>query len=101
MTMATPGFPPGTLDDLGCPVWITDLADEDPNHTVHVVRDLDPADALLSLGVKPHQIRSCELPAHRVDSRTSLPRAEISPTDSGAVLVAGRMGIWTFIYDDS
>ena len=53
--MATPGFPPGTLDDLGCPVWLTNLADEDPNHTVHMVRDLDPTDALLSLGVKPHR----------------------------------------------
>ncbi|MFD2421458.1 hypothetical protein [Amycolatopsis pigmentata] len=44
--MPTPGFEPGTLDEIGCPVWISDLANDDPNHLVHVVRDLEPAEAL-------------------------------------------------------
>ncbi|MDH6117280.1 DUF6461 domain-containing protein [Kitasatospora sp. GAS204B] len=98
--MPTPGFPADTLDEDGTPVWITDLASEHPNHTVHVVRDLSPQDALLALGAKPALITSCELPAERPDEWTSLARAAIGPTDSGAVLLAGRVGDWTFVYDD-
>jgi hypothetical protein len=98
----TPGFAVGTLDKSGCPVWITDLdGSEDLNHTVHVVRDLEPTDALRVLGAKPGMITPCQLPAQRPDPWTSLPRAAISPTDSGAVLLAGRIDAWTFVYDDA
>ncbi|MDH6707061.1 hypothetical protein P3T27_003790 [Kitasatospora sp. MAA19] len=98
--MPTPGFGPGTLDEDGGPVWITDLAADDPNHTVHVVRDLSPTDALLALGATPQLINPCELPAQRPDAWTSLARAAIDPTDSGAALLSGRVGDWTFVYDD-
>jgi hypothetical protein len=60
--MPTPGFPAGTLDEDGFPVWITDLAVHDPNHTVHVVRGLAPADALQILGARPGIITPCQLP---------------------------------------
>jgi hypothetical protein len=102
--MPTPGFPAETLDEEGTPVWITDLASEDANHTVHVVRDLSPQEALLALGAKPELITSCELPAERPDAWTSLARAAIeggpAAEDPGAVLLAGRLGDWTFVYDD-
>jgi hypothetical protein len=98
--MPTPGFPAGTLDEGGFPIWITDMAVYDPNHTVHVVCDLAPADALQILGARPGLITPCQLPAHRPDQHTSLPRAAISPTSMGAVLLAGQIGSWTFVYDD-
>lgn len=98
--MPTPGFAVGTLDDDGFPIWITDLADAEPNHTVHVVRGLAPADALRVVGATPEMITPCQLPAQRPDEGTSLPRAAIGPTDSGSVLLAGQIGTWTFIYDD-
>jgi hypothetical protein len=46
-------------------------------------------------------ITPCQLPDRRPDRWTSLPRAAISPADSGAVLLAGRMGAWTFVFDDA
>jgi hypothetical protein len=98
--MATPGFEPGTLDESGCPVWISELANDDPNHLVHVVRGLDPADALTLLGADRQSITSCELPAERPDYWTSLPRAAIAPLAPTCVLMAGRIRGWTFIYDD-
>jgi hypothetical protein len=73
---------------------------EEPTHTVHVVRDLAPADAMQILGARPDMITSCQLPSQRPDGNTSLPRAAIGPTDSGTVLLAGQMGAWTFIYDE-
>jgi hypothetical protein len=91
----------GTLDEYGCPVWIADLADTDPNHLVHVVRDLAPADALELLGADRQSIRPGELPAERPDEWTSLPRAAVTPLDPDSVLVAGRAGAWTFVYDDA
>lgn len=99
--MSTPGFPAGTLDDEGFPAWITALESDDPNHTVHVVRGLAPADALHLLGAQPDTIVSCQLPAQRPGGRDSLPRAVIGSTDSDAVLLAGQFGSWTFVYDDS
>ncbi|MER8188310.1 DUF6461 domain-containing protein [Kitasatospora sp. NPDC094015] len=99
--MPTPGFAPGTLDEDGTPVWITDLSPEDPNHTVHVVRGLSPTEALMALGAKPGLIVPCELPAERPDEWTSLARAATGAHDSGAVLLAGRIGEWTFVHDDS
>lgn len=98
--MSTPGFGPDTLDESGCPVWISELAADDPNHLVHVVRDLAPADALALLGADRLSITSSELPTERVDEWTSLPRAAISPLNPLAVLLAGRIGDWTFVYDD-
>ena len=98
--MRTSGFPGGTLDEDGFPVWITDLAAPDPNHTVHVVRGLAPADALQMLGARPGVITPCQLPARRSDEHTSLPQAAIGPASGGAVLLAGQIGSWTFVYDD-
>lgn len=99
--MPGPAFPPNTLDDEGSPVWIAGLAEDDePHHTLHVVRGLEPADALTTLGAKPHLFRPCELPAGKPDARTSLPAAAIG-TESGAALLAGQVGEWTFVYDDS
>ena len=98
--MPTPGFPPSTLDSEGTPIWITELADDDPNHCVHVARGIEPAQALEALGVKPELIQSCELPDKRPD-RFSLPHSVLG-NDPGAcaTLLAGRVGEWTFVYDD-
>ena len=98
--MPTPGFPAGTLSADGFPIWIDGLADEDPNHTVHVVRDLAPTDAMQVVGAKPGMITLCQLPAQR-PKWTSLPRAAIGPTDSGSVLLAGQVGAWTFAVRDA
>lgn len=98
--MPAPGVGPDTLDEIGCPVWITELANDDPNHLVHVVRDLEPAEALELLGADRKSITPCELPAKRPDAWTSLPRAAIAPLDPTAVPLAGRAGDWTFVYDD-
>lgn len=98
--MPTPGFEPDTLDESGCPVWISDLAVDDPNHLVQVVRDLEPEEALELLGAERQAIAPCELPPKRPDAWTSLPRAAIGPVNPTAVLLAGRVGDWTFVYDD-
>lgn len=98
--MSTTKFEAGALDESGCPAWISALAAEDPNHLVHVVRDLEPAAALELLGVERDSIASCELPVATVDEQTSLIRSAISPANPTAVLLAGRTGDWTFIYDD-
>ena len=98
--MPTPGFPAGTLSADGFPIWIHGLADEDPNHTVHVVRDLAPTDAMQVVDAKPGMITLCQLPAQR-PKWTSLPRAAIGPTDSGCVLLAGQVGAWTFAVQDA
>ncbi|WP_024806259.1 DUF6461 domain-containing protein [Nocardia sp. BMG51109] len=102
--MATPGFPPNTLDDEGCPLWISGLADDDPNHSVHVVRGLEPAAALEALGADPRLIQPCELPERKPDGwRASLPAAAlgIEPELGDMTLLAGRVGEWTFVYDDA
>lgn len=100
--MPTPDFPPNTLDSDGDPLWIVELANADPNHAVHVVRDLEPAEALKRLGANPERFRSVELPDSKPDDRTSLPGAalDVKP-GTGAALLAGRIGDWTFVYDDS
>jgi hypothetical protein len=100
--MSTPGFPPGTLDSEGEPSWLVELACEDPNHTLHVVKNLEPAEALERLGANPRLFRSCELPATRPDAQTSLPGAALDIEPGGsAALLAGRIGEWTFVYDDA
>ncbi|WP_062973402.1 hypothetical protein [Nocardia flavorosea] len=50
------------MDDEGTPLWISGLANEDPHHSVHVIRGLDPAAALETLGAKPRLFRRWELP---------------------------------------
>jgi len=100
--MPTPGFPPHTLDSEGTPIWISELANCDPNHILHVVRGIEPAEALRVLGAKPGLIRSCELPDSRPDEWTSLPCAALGiEPGTAAALLAGRIGEWTFVYDDS
>ncbi|WP_268247669.1 hypothetical protein [Lentzea flava] len=77
-------------------------SDENPNHTVHVVSGLEPAEALEILGAKPRLFQPCELPDGKPDRWTSLPAAALG-IESGAsgALLAGRIGEWTFVYDDS
>ncbi|MCX4428579.1 DUF6461 domain-containing protein [Streptomyces mirabilis] len=100
--MPTPGFPPNTLDSEGTPIWITDLASGHPNHTLHVARGIEPAEALEVLGAKPGLIQSCELPDNKPDEWTSLPGAALGiEPGTSAALLAGRIGEWTFVYDDS
>lgn len=103
--MATPGFPPNTLDAEGTPLWISGLAADDPNHSVHVVRGLEPAEALEALGAKPRLFRPCELPGGERDGSISLPEAALDAAGDfagsySAALLAGRIGEWTFVYDN-
>ncbi|WP_067666242.1 hypothetical protein [Nocardia miyunensis] len=100
--MADPYFSPDQLDETGCPTWLSALAGEeyDPNHLVHIVRDLEPADALAVLGVDPQDIGPCVLPAREPGDQASLARAAIDPRNPTVVLIAARVGDWTFIYDD-
>ncbi|WP_231387117.1 DUF6461 domain-containing protein [Nocardia sp. BMG111209] len=78
------------------------MANDDPNHCVHVVRGLEPTAALEVLGAKPRWFRTCELPGSRPDEWTSLPAAALAADErEGAALLAGRIGEWTFVYDDS
>ncbi|GAA5043416.1 hypothetical protein [Nocardia callitridis] len=95
--MAVPGFSPDTLDDEGTPLWISGLADADPNHSVHVVRGLEPAAALATLGAKPRLFRPWELP----DELTWLSPGVVGiEPDFSAILLAGQVGEWTFVYDN-
>lgn len=97
--MPTPGFLPGTLDSEGLPVWISDLAGDNTNHALHVVRGLDPAEALEKLGAKRRWFRSCRLPTPP-DAWNHLPDT-VPGLEPGtpATLLAGRIGAWTFVYD--
>jgi len=98
--MPTPAFPPHTLDAEGMPLWISGLSSGDPNHCVHVVRGLDPAAALEALGAKPRLFRPCVLPSDKPGELTSLPAAALGEPAGTATLLAGRVGEWTFVYDD-
>jgi hypothetical protein len=99
---STPGFPPNTLDFEGTPIWLSELASDEPHHTLHVVRGLEPAQALEALGAKPKFFQRCELPSAKPDMWTSLPGAALGiEPGASAVLLAGRIGAWTFVYDDS
>ncbi|MEB3367284.1 DUF6461 domain-containing protein [Saccharopolyspora mangrovi] len=100
--MPEPAFPANTLDADGDPKWITELACADPNHVLHVVRGLDPEAALEAVGAKPHLVQPCELPGSKPDDWTSLPGAALGvQPGTAAALLAGRVGDWTFVYDDS
>jgi hypothetical protein len=73
------------------------------NRTVHAIRGLAPPYALQAVGAGLDMIRPCQLPVGPPGKGTwtSLPRAAIGPTDSAAVLLAGQIGAWTFVYDDA
>lgn len=96
-----PGFAPEMLDDEGTPLWISGLADEDPNHSVHVVRALEPAAALEALGAKARLFRPFEF-ADQADGWTCLSDAsfDFDPKEYSALLLAGQVGEWTFVYDN-
>lgn len=99
LLMPTPGFPLNTLDPEGTPIWISELATGDPNHILHVVRGIDPVEALAA---KPGLIQLCVLPDSKPDEWTSLPCAALGiKPGTSAALLAGRIGEWTFVYDDS
>lgn len=99
--MTAPEFPAGTLDSDGCPAWISELGAGDPHQLVHLVRDLRPLDALEVLGAKLRHVRPCTLPRERADEHTSLPGTALGESDRSAVLLAGRIGGWTFVFDDA
>lgn len=100
--ISAPGFPSNTLDARGTPIWVSELAHDEPNHILHVVRDLEPAAALEALGAQPRHFRPCELPIAKPDGLTSMPAAALGVTSrTSAVLLSGRVGAWTFVYDDS
>ncbi|MCA1189748.1 MULTISPECIES: hypothetical protein [unclassified Saccharopolyspora] len=99
--MPTPGFPPGTLDATGYPIWLSELDVPGPNHTAHLVRDLEPARALEVLGADPGSAAACTLPEQRPDEFTSLPRAALGDPQCLSVLLATRIGGWTLVFDDA
>lgn len=99
--MTAPQFPPDTLDSAGGPAWLSELGAGDPHQLVHLVRDLQPLEALEVLGAKLEHLRPCTLPRERADEYTSLPRTALGDAECGAVLLAGRIGDWTFVFDDA
>ena len=56
--MPTPAFPPNTLDHEGAPIWISESAADEKHYTLHVVRGLEPAEALEMLGADPQLCQS-------------------------------------------
>ncbi|MFR9728287.1 hypothetical protein ACL03H_03595 [Saccharopolyspora sp. MS10] len=99
--MSTPGFPPGTLDEDGYPIWLSELDVLDPNHTVHLVRDLEPREALRILGADAEAATVRALPAERPDGWTSVLRAALGSPDCMSALLAVRIGGWTAVFDDA
>jgi hypothetical protein len=95
----TPGFPAGTLSDAGFPRWIDALEDEYANSTVHVVRGLPAAEALQVIGARPALFMTCVPPRGQADGQTSPPETVFGQPDCEAVLLAGQVGAWTFVYD--
>ncbi|MFJ6837903.1 hypothetical protein [Streptomyces sp. NPDC091209] len=62
---------------------------------------MEPAQALRTLGADAESIRSCVLPDSNPSERESLPFAVLGDEAWGtAALLAGRVGEWTFVYDD-
>jgi hypothetical protein len=95
-----PGFRTEALTEGAIPKWIDDLATADPNHLLHVVRGLAPADAVELVGgavlrhLNPH-----ELPVERPNDWSTTAHAAIGADQMKDLLVAGRRGDWTFVYD--
>ena len=97
--MTIPGFRTAALTKDGSPKWIDELTTADPNHLLHVVRGLAPADAVeLVGGTVLRQLRPHELPAERPDDGT-IAHAAIGADPLMDLLVAGQRGDWTFVYD--
>jgi hypothetical protein len=92
--MPTPGFPAGTLSVSGFPAWLDDLTE---HFMLHVVRGLTPADALAGIGARPATFMSCALPGEQADVEAQLSLPVYGQCD--AVLLAGQVGAWTFVYD--
>ncbi|MCX2733851.1 hypothetical protein OOZ19_26705 [Saccharopolyspora sp. NFXS83] len=99
--MTAPEFPADTLDSEGGPAWLSELGSGDPHQLVHLVRDLQPLQALEVLGAKLQHLRPCALPQERADEHTSLPRTALGDSECSAVLLAGRIRGWTFVFDDA
>jgi len=100
--MAIPGFRAEALNATGGPLWIDSLADADPNHLLHVVRGLDPAAAVELVGGRVlRELAPGELPAERPDDFRTPAHLVAGLDRMTDVLVAGRRGDWTFVYDAS
>jgi hypothetical protein len=100
--MAVPGFRPEALDEAGGPLWIDSLANEDPNHLLHVVRGLSPVAAIELVGGRVvRELTPGELPMERPDEWSTPAHAAMSADRMIDLLVAGRRGDWTFVYDAS
>src|SRR4051812_13524644 len=101
--MPTPGFPVDTLTENGDPAWLEELAGGTVHHQVHVVRGLSPEEAVTALGATVvRSLEPGELPEAEPGGYTSLGRVAVDEQDDDrGVLVAGRSGEWTFVYDDS
>lgn len=100
--MAIPGFRAEALNEYGGPRWIDSLADEDPNHLVHAVRGLSPAAAIELIGGRVvRELAPGELPTERLDLWSTPAHAAIGAERMTDLLVAGRCGDWTFVYDTS
>lgn len=100
--MTIPGFRPEALTEGASPKWIDELATADPNHLLHVVRGLAPADAVeLAGGTVLRHLRPHELPAERPGDWSTIAHAAIGADRTTDLLVAGQRGDWTFVYDAS
>jgi hypothetical protein len=97
----TPGFPAGTLGESGLPAWLEALTDdEDAYFTLHVVRGLAPTDALAAIGARPAMFMACVLPGEaQAGVEAQPPRQVFGDPGCEAVLLAGQVGAWTFVYD--
>ena len=100
--MAIPGFLAATLNEYGGPAWIDELATADRNHLLHVVRGLAPVEAVeLVGGTVLSRLTPNELPAQRLDEWSTVAHASVGADSMEDLLVAGRRGDWTFVYDTS
>jgi hypothetical protein len=100
--MAVPGFRAEALNEDGGPLWIDSVAAEDPNHLLHVVRGLDPAAAIELVGGRVvRELAPGQLPAERPDSWSTPVHTAVGADRMVDLLLAGRRGEWTFVYDTS
>ena len=100
--MVATGFRVEALNEDGGPLWIDSLADKDPNHLVHVVRGLGPAAAIELVGGRVvRELAPGELPTECPDPWSTPAHAAMGAARMTDLLVAGRRGDWTFVYDAS
>ncbi|AGL16182.1 DUF6461 domain-containing protein [Actinoplanes sp. N902-109] len=99
--MNNPLFSADAVSLRGIPDWIDRLAWEDPNHSLYVVRGLDPAEVIGIVGGE--QVRTLapgELPEDTADEWSGVVPHALEAAGGGDLLrVAGRRGDWTFVYD--